>query len=61
MLILTRRRGESIYIGDTIIVTVLSAERGSVRIGVKAPKDVPVHRFEVWERVQAEKAQAVAT
>lgn len=58
MLILTRRRGESIYIGDTIIVTVLSAERGSVRIGVKAPKEVPVHRHEIWEKVQAEQAQA---
>lgn len=48
MLILTRRAGESIYIGDNIKVKVLNAERGQARIGIEAPKDVPVNREEIW-------------
>jgi carbon storage regulator len=57
MLILTRRVGESLMIGTEVTVTVLGIKGNQVRIGVDAPKDVAVHREEVYERVQAEKAQ----
>lgn len=49
MLVLTRRRGEAIYIGDDITVRVLGVEGGQVRIGVEAPKEVEVDRSEVRE------------
>lgn len=56
MLILTRRQGETLMIGDEITVTVLSVKGNQVRIGVEAPKHVPVHRKEIWDRIQKEKA-----
>ena len=52
MLILTRRVGESLMIGDEVTVTVLSIRGNQVRIGVNAPKEVAVHREEVYERIQ---------
>lgn len=55
MLILTRRPGESVKIGDEVTVTVLEVKGHQVRIGVAAPKHVPVHREEIYERIQAEK------
>lgn len=51
MLILTRREGETIAIGDDIMVTVMAVQGGQVRIGVEAPRDVAVHREEVWDRI----------
>jgi len=54
MLILTRRPLETICIGHDITVTVLGVNGSHVRIGIKAPKHVPVHREEVYERIQAE-------
>ena len=55
MLILTRRVGESLMIGDEVNVTVLGIRGNQVRIGVDAPKDVAVHREEIYERIQQEK------
>lgn len=59
MLILTRRVGETINIGDDITVTVFAAKGNQVRIGVNAPKSVAVHREEVAERIKAEERAAV--
>ncbi len=54
MLILTRRVGESLRIGDEVNVTVLGISGNQVRIGVSAPKDVAVHREEIYQRIQQE-------
>lgn len=51
MLILTRRVGESVIIGDNVDVTVLGVKGNQVRIGVKAPKDVTVHREEIYQKL----------
>ena len=55
MLILTRRVGETLMIGDAITVTVLGVKGNQVRLGVNAPKDVPVHREEIYERILQER------
>lgn len=57
MLILTRRVGESVMVGDDITITVLDVKGNQVRIGVNAPKDVAVHREEIYERIRQEKEQ----
>ncbi len=59
MLILTRRIGETLNIGDDVQVTVLGIKGNQVRIGINAPKDVPVHREEIYERIKREKEAGV--
>ena len=55
MLILTRRVGETLMVGDDVTVTVLGVKGNQVSIGVNAPKDVSVHREEIYQRIQREK------
>jgi carbon storage regulator len=58
VLILTRRVGETLMIGNEVTVTVLAVKCNQVRIGINAPKDVAVHREGIYDRVQREKADA---
>jgi len=57
MLILTRRVGETVMIGNEVTVTVLGVKGNQVRVGVNAPKDVAVHREEIYERIKREEDQ----
>ena len=61
MLILTRRVGETLMIGDQVTVTVLGVKGNQVRIGVNAPKDVAVHREEIYDRIRQEHDQKDGT
>ncbi len=56
MLVLSRQRDESIIIGDNIVITVVDIRGDKVRLGIEAPKEVPVHRQEVYEAIQRENA-----
>lgn len=61
MLILTRRVGETLMIGDDVTVTVLGVKGNQVRVGVSAPKEVSVHREEIYERIRQEQKTHQAT
>lgn len=52
MLILTRRAGEGLMIGENIEIRVLSVRRNQIRLGIQAPKETPVHREEIWQRIK---------
>lgn len=56
MLILSRRTGEKIYLGDDVTVTVLAVKNNKVKIGISAPMDIAVHRQEVYERIKENRA-----
>ncbi len=58
MLILTRRVGETVMIGDEVTVTVLAVNGNQVRVGINAPKSVPVHREEIYERIKREQGRS---
>lgn len=58
MLVLTRRHGEAITVGDDILITIVSVEGQHVRVGVKAPRSVPIYRSEVQERIKLENRRA---
>lgn len=58
MLILSRKMGESIHLGDSVTVTVLGVARGQVKIGIDAPREISVHRDEVYRRIQEERTRA---
>ena len=57
MLVLTRKHDETVVIGNDIVVTVVNIEHGKVRLGIDAPRDVPVHRGEVYEAIRRERAR----
>lgn len=59
MLILSRRTGEALNIGDDVQVTVLGVKGNQVRIGIEAPKKVSVHREEIYERIKKEKKESI--
>ncbi len=60
MLIITRRPGEKIMLGDDVVIEVIEASGSSVRIGIDAPKSIPVYREEIWQAVKDENAAAAA-
>ena len=60
MLVLTRKKGESIQIGEDIEITITQVKGDQVKLGIKAPKNVEIHRKEIWVEIQEENAEASA-
>ena len=61
MLVLSRKMGESIHVGDSVTITVLGVARGQVKIGIDAPRELAVHREEIYRRIQDEKSRGEST
>lgn len=61
MLILSRKMGESIHVGDSVTVTVLGVARGQVKIGIESPRELAVHREEIYRRIQDKKSRGEST
>ena len=61
MLVITRKAGERICLGDEITITVLEMVGSTVRLGIEAPSEIPVYRHEIWEAVKAENRDAAKT
>lgn len=61
MLIITRRPGEKVMLGDDVVIEVIEVSGSSVRIGISAPKSIPVYREEIYSAVKAENAAAAAS
>lgn len=61
MLILTRRVGETLIIGDDVVITVLGVKGNQVRIGINAPKDVSIHREEIYNRIHQNQDEQMST
>lgn len=57
MLVLSRQKDESIMIGDDVEITIVDVRGDKVRLGITAPRDIPVHRMEVYEAIQREKSE----
>ncbi|HOV92973.1 MAG TPA: carbon storage regulator CsrA [Candidatus Kapabacteria bacterium] len=51
MLSLSRKIGEKLIIGDNIVITILSSDRGTIRLGIEAPKDIPIYRKEIYDKI----------
>lgn len=60
MLVLSRQRDESIMIGDDVEITIVDVRGDKVRLGITAPREIPVHRREIYDTIQREKAEAAA-
>jgi carbon storage regulator len=60
VLIITRRPGEKIMLGDDVVIEVIEVSGSSVRVGIEAPKSIPVYREEIWRSVKEEHASAAA-
>lgn len=61
MLVLTRKSGESLYIGDDIVITVIDVRKGQVKIGVEAPKSIKVYRKELLEKIRQQNIESAKT
>jgi len=61
VLVLTRKVGETIRIGDDVSISIIEVQNGQVRVAIDAPREIPVHREEVYQQVQAENRQAADT
>ena len=61
MLVLSRRIGQKMYIGDDVVITILAVSHQGVRLGIEAPKEISVHREEIWERIHNDKKGDVPT
>jgi carbon storage regulator len=61
MLVLARKHGQSIFVGDDVEITIVEVRGDVVRLGINAPGGIPVYRREVWEKIRAEKAEEAST